>query len=202
MFSNNKTANAVRIALAFGAASTAAFTSASVSAQEQTEEAKDKVERIEVTGSRIKRVDVETASPVQITSSEDIKLSGFTKIEDLMNSLPQIEASETSFQANGASGNATLDLRGLGAQRTLVLVNGRRLQPGGINNAGAADVNQIPSALVERVEVLTGGGSATYGADAVAGVVNFVMKKDFEGMELTLGGSGYQHDNDNKYIQS
>jgi iron complex outermembrane receptor protein len=201
MFTNNRTANAVRIALAFGAASTAAFTSAAVSAQEQTEEAKDKVERIEVTGSRIKRVDVETASPVQITSSEDIKLSGFTKIEDLMNSLPQIEASETSFQANGASGNATLDLRGLGAQRTLVLVNGRRLQPGGIYNAGAADVNQIPSALVERVEVLTGGGSATYGADAVAGVVNFVMKKDFEGMELTLGGSGYQHDNDNKYIQ-
>ncbi|TXH93452.1 MAG: TonB-dependent receptor [Rheinheimera sp.] len=201
MFSNNKTANAVRIALAFGAASTAAFTSASVSAQEQTEEAKEKVERIEVTGSRIKRVDVETASPVQITSSEDIKLSGFTKIEDLMNSLPQIEASETSFQANGASGNATLDLRGMGAQRTLVLVNGRRLQPGGINNAGAADVNQIPAALVERVEVLTGGGSATYGADAVAGVVNFVMKKDFEGMELTLGGSGYQHNNDNKYIQ-
>ena len=158
MFSNNKTANAVRIALAFGAASTAAFTSTAVSAQEQTEEAKDKVERIEVTGSRIKRTDIETASPVQITSAEDIKLSGFTKIEDLMNSLPQIEASETSFQANGASGNATLDLRGLGAQRTLVLVNGRRLQPGGIYNAGAADVNQIPSALVERVEVLTGGG--------------------------------------------
>lgn len=201
MFSNNKTANAVRIALAFGAASTAAFTSAAVSAQEQTEEAKDKVERIEVTGSRIKRVDVETASPVQITSSEDIKLSGFTKIEDLMNSLPQIEASETSFQANGASGNATLDLRGMGTQRTLVLVNGRRLQAGGIYNSGAPDINQIPAGLVERVEVLTGGGSATYGADAVAGVVNFVMKKDFEGIELTSGVSGYQHDNDNKYIQ-
>ena len=200
MFSNNKTANAVRIALAFGAASTAAFTSAAVSAQEQTEEAKDKVERIEVTGSRIKRVDVETASPVQITSSEEIKLSGFTRVEDLMNSLPQVEASETAFQANGASGVATLDLRGMGSQRTLVLVNGRRLQPGGIYSQ-SPDVNQIPSALVDRVEILTGGGSATYGADAVAGVVNFVMKKDFEGMEINIGGSGYQHDNDNKFIQ-
>src|SRR5690606_28224344 len=94
----------------------------------------------------------------------------------------------------------TLDLRGMGAQRTLVLVNGRRLQPGGIYTQ-SADVNQIPAALVQRVEVLTGGGSATYGADAVAGVVNFVMNDDFEGFEVTVGGSGYQHDNDNKYIQ-
>ncbi|WP_306518755.1 TonB-dependent receptor domain-containing protein [Rheinheimera sp.] len=200
MFNNHKTAKAVRIALAFGAASTAMFSASNAFAAEEEDAAK-KVERIEITGSRIKRVDVETASPVQITSSEEIKLSGFTRIEDLMNSLPQIEASETSFQANGASGNATLDLRGMGSQRTLVLVNGRRLQAGGVYNAGAPDVNQIPSALVERVEVLTGGGSATYGADAVAGVVNFVMKKDFEGIELTSGVSGYQHNNDNKYIQ-
>ena len=199
MFNNDKTAKAVRIALAFGAASTAVFTSGAAFAAE--EEAKEKVERIEVTGSRIKRTDMETASPVQITSSEEIKLSGFTRVEDLMNSLPQVQASETAFQANGASGNATLDLRGMGTERTLVLVNGRRLQAGGVYNAGAPDVNQIPASLVERVEVLTGGGSATYGADAVAGVVNFVMKKDFEGIELTSGVSGYQHNNDNKYIQ-
>lgn len=199
MFNNNKTSKAVRIALAFGAASATVFTSSSAfAAQEDTAE---KVERVEVTGSRIKRTDMETASPVQITSSEEIKLSGFTRIEDLMNSLPQVEASETAFQANGASGNATLDLRGMGTQRTLVLVNGRRLQAGGVYNAGAPDVNQIPASLVERVEVLTGGGSATYGADAVAGVVNFVMKKDFEGIEITSGVSGYQHNNDNKYIQ-
>lgn len=197
MYTNNKLSKAVRLAIAFGAASTTAFT-ASVSAAEEEEVAK--VERIEVTGSRIKRTDLETSSPIQITSAEEIKLSGFTRIEDLMNSLPQVEAAETSFLANGAAGTATLDLRGMGAQRTLVLVNGRRLQPGGIYTQ-SADVNQIPAALVQRVEVLTGGGSATYGADAVAGVVNFVMNDDFEGFEVTVGGSGYQHDNDNKYIQ-
>lgn len=196
MYPNNKISKAVRLALAFGAASSAAFT-ASVAAQE---EGASKVERIEVTGSRIKRTDMETSSPVQITSSEEIRLSGFTRIEDLMNSLPQVEAAETSFLANGSAGTATLDLRGLGAQRTLVLINGRRLQPGGIYTQ-SADVNQIPASLVKRVEVLTGGGSATYGADAVAGVVNFVMNDDFEGLELTVGGSGYQHNNNNKYMR-
>jgi outer membrane receptor protein involved in Fe transport len=198
MFTNNKLSKAVQVAIAFGAAST--VFSASVSAQEEIA-AKEEVERIEVTGSRIKRTDIETASPVQITSAEEIKISGFTRLEDMMNSLPQIEASETAFLANGATGVATLNLRGMGAERTLVLVNGRRLQPGGIYSQ-APDINQIPSSLVERVEVLTGGGSATYGADAVAGVVNFVMKKDFEGIELVAGGSGYQHKNDNKFIQS
>ncbi|MBZ9612807.1 TonB-dependent receptor domain-containing protein [Rheinheimera maricola] len=197
MYTNNKLSKAVRLAIAFGAASATAFT-ASVNAAEEDETAK--VERIEVTGSRIKRTDLETSSPIQITSAEEIKLSGFTRIEDLMNSLPQVEAAETSFLANGSAGTATLDLRGMGANRTLVLVNGRRLQPGGIYTQ-AADVNQIPAALVKRVEVLTGGGSATYGADAVAGVVNFVMNDDFEGFELTVGGSGYQHNNDNKYMQ-
>ncbi|WP_240223529.1 TonB-dependent receptor domain-containing protein [Rheinheimera hassiensis] len=196
MYTNNKLSKAVRLAIAFGAASATAFT-ASVKAQEEGE---TKVERIEVTGSRIKRTDLETSSPIQITSAEEIKLSGFTRIEDLMNSLPQVEAAETSFLANGAAGTATLDLRGMGAQRTLVLVNGRRLQPGGIYTQ-SADINQIPASLVKRVEVLTGGGSATYGADAVAGVVNFVMNDDFEGFELTVGGSGYQHDNDNDYLQ-
>ena len=166
---------AVRFALLAAPVSAVGFSSVAV-AQEETA----KVERIEVTGSRIKRTDLETSSPIQITSAEEIKLSGFTRIEDLMNSLPQVEAAETSFLANGAAGTATLDLRGMGAQRTLVLVNGRRLQPGGIYTQ-SADVNQIPAALVQRVEVLTGGGSATYGADAVAGVVNFVMNDDFEG---------------------
>lgn len=187
----------MRLAIAFGAVSATAF---AASANSVDQEDAVKLERIEVTGSRIKRTDLETSSPVQITSSEEIKLSGFTRIEDLMNSLPQIEASETSFVVNGSGGVATLDLRGMGANRTLVLVNGRRLQPGGVYSQ-AADINQIPAALVKRVEVLTGGGSATYGADAVAGVVNFVMDNDFEGIELTVGGSGYQHKNRNKYIR-
>ena len=164
------------------------------------DEDEEDVQKITVTGSRIQRTDIETASPIQITSSEEIALSGFTRIEDLMNSLPQVVTGQTAFISNGASGTANLDLRGMGSARTLVLVNGRRLQPGGVYSQ-SPDVNQIPAALVERVEVMTGGGSATYGADAVAGVVNFVMKDDFEGVEATFGVSGYQHNNDNTYIQ-
>jgi len=155
---------------------------------------------VTITGSRIKRTDYETSSSVHVTSSEEITMSGFTKIEDLMNSLPQIEAGQTSFISNGSSGTANLDLRGMGPNRTLVLINGRRMPPGGVFSQ-APDINQIPAALVERAEVLTGGGSSTYGSDAVAGVVNFVMNNDFEGMEVTYGVSGYRHENDNSYIQ-
>ena len=128
MHKNNLLAKSVRFALIGGVAATALNVPLVMAADEAG--ADKKVERIEVTGSRIKRTDLETSSPIQITSAEEIKLSGFTKIEDLMNSLPQVEASETSFLANGSAGTATLDLRGLGSQRTLVLVNGRRLQPG------------------------------------------------------------------------
>lgn len=158
------------------------------------------VEEVVVTGSRIVRKDFSSASPISVTSSADVKLSGFTRIEDLMNSLPQVEAAQTAFISNGASGTASIDLRGMGTNRTLVLVNGRRLQPGGVYS-NAPDVNQIPAALVDRVEVITGGASATYGADAVAGVVNYVMDTDFEGIEITAGIGGYQHNNNNDYIQ-
>ncbi|WP_404340469.1 TonB-dependent receptor domain-containing protein [Pseudoalteromonas mariniglutinosa] len=193
---NNKVSKAVRLAIAFGATSTAAFSASSFAAEEGAE----KVERIEVTGSRIKRTDMETASPVQVTTAEEIAVAGFTRVEDMMNSLPQLEASNTAFQSNGATGTATLDLRGMGAQRTLVLVNGRRMQAGGIYTQ-SADINQIPAALIKRVDVMTGGGSSTYGADAVAGVVNFVMNDQFEGFEVDIGTTAYQHDNDNKYMQ-
>ena len=106
---------------------------AAVLAQDNQEDgAQEDVERIQVTGSRIKRTDMETASPVEMVSSEEVKASGYTRVEDLMATLPQLEtAAQNSFVANGAAGVANLDLRGLGANRTLVLVNGRRLQPGG-----------------------------------------------------------------------
>jgi len=197
MYSNSKIAKAVRLAMIFGAGTATAISTQTFAADE---DAVEEVERIQVTGSRIKRTDIETSSPVQVTTAEDIKISGFTRMEDVLNTLPQIEAAETSFLSNGASGNATLDLRGLGSNRTLVLVNGKRLQPGGINSQ-AADINQIPAALVERVDVMTGGASSTYGADAVAGVVNFIMNKDFEGVKIDVGAGGYQHNNDNSYIQ-
>jgi outer membrane receptor protein involved in Fe transport len=99
--------------------------------------------------------------------------------------------------ANGATGTATLNLRGLGSPRTLVLIDGRRMPYGGVTSASAApDINQIPTAMVERVDVLTGGASAVYGSDAVAGVVNFIMKKDFEGVQVTSQYSTYWHEND------
>ncbi|WP_394227748.1 TonB-dependent receptor domain-containing protein [Pseudoalteromonas spongiae] len=195
---NNKLAKAVRLAIAFGGASTAVFAANANAAEEQ--QAAEQVERIEVTGSRIKRTDMEGASPVTVMTAEEIKLSGYSRVEDILNQLPQIEAAETSFLANGATGTATLDLRGLGSNRTLVLVNGRRLQAGSITSQ-SPDVNQIPASLIKRVEVLTGGAAAVYGADAVAGVVNFIMNDDFEGLQMNVGASGYQHNNDNKYIQ-
>ncbi len=192
----NPIAKAVKLALLAGATMTALSSPIAFADDEEDEDENT----VTVTGSRIKRTDIETASPVFVTSSQDIKNSGFTRIEDLMNSLPQIEAADTSFDVNGATGTASVDLRGLGPVRTLVLINGRRMQPGNIY-APAPDINQIPAALVDRVEVMTGGGASTYGADAVAGVVNFIMKDDFDGLEVVVGTSGYQHDNDNSYIQ-
>lgn len=194
MYKNNLLANSVRLALVSGAL-TAAFTAPAVFAAEE-----DSVERIEVTGSRIKRTDMETSSPIHVMDAEQIKMSGFTNVEDILNQLPQLEAAENTFLSNGASGTSSLDLRGLGSNRTLVLINGRRMQAGSITSQ-VADINQIPASLIKRVEVMTGGAGAVYGADAVAGVVNFIMDKSFEGISINVGASGYQHDNDNGYIQ-
>ncbi|AXR05818.1 TonB-dependent receptor [Salinimonas sediminis] len=199
MFTNTKLAKSVKLACAFGAASAALFT-ANVAMAQDDAAAEPEVEKISVTGSRIKRTDIETSSPILAIDAQAIESTGFTRIEDVMNTLPQIEAAETSFSVNGATGVANLDLRGLGAERTLVLVNGRRLQPGGVYSQ-APDVNQIPASLVKRVDVLTGGASTVYGSDAVAGVVNFIMDTDFTGLEIEGGAAGYQHDNDNAFMQ-
>ena len=154
---------------------------------------------IVVTGSRIARPDVDSASPVTVVGAAEVADTGTVRVEDLVNSLPQVVGGQNAFIANGASGTATVDLRGLGTSRTLVLINGRRLQPGD-PGLPAADLNQIPASLIERVEVLTGGASATYGADAVAGVVNFVMDTDFEGVRLDATYGFYQHDNGTSQI--
>ncbi len=152
---------------------------------------------IVVTGSRIARPNVESASPVTVVTSEAIKEFGATKIEDLTNSLPQVFAGQSSGVANGADGTATIDLRGLGPSRTVVLIDGRRLMPGSIGGGAGADLNFIPAALVSGVELLTGGASATYGADAVAGVVNFKMNRGFRGVRLDAQYGFYQHNNNN-----
>ena len=154
---------------------------------------------IVVTGSRIAQPNLDSTSPVTVATAEEIGETGYTRLEDVLVTLPQVEAASNAFQSNGATGTASLDLRGLGATRTLVLVNGRRLQPGSVNSI-AADINQVPGALVQRVDVLTGGASSVYGADAVAGVVNFIMDDKFEGVQLSAGLSYYMHDNSDTFV--
>src|SRR5689334_10372558 len=149
---------------------------------------------IVITGSRIPQPNLTSASPVTVLSSQDIKLQGTTRTEDLINSLPQSFASQGSNVSNGATGTATVNLRGLGPTRTLVLINGRRLMPGD-PAFPVADINFIPSAIIKRVDVLTGGASSVYGADAVAGVVNFIMDTNFRGLRLDGQGSFSMHDN-------
>jgi iron complex outermembrane receptor protein len=159
------------------------------------------VQELVVTGSRIPQPNLTSASPVTVVGAEDIQTRGVTRTEDLVNQLPQVFAAQGSNYANGATGTATVDLRALGPNRTLVLIDGRRLMngtPAATAGNTAPDLNFIPSALIERVELVTGGASAVYGADAVAGVVNFIMQDDFEGVRLDLQYSGYQHNNDSK----
>lgn len=160
--------------------------------------AQDTVEKVTVTGTRIPQKGLKSVSPVSTITNAEAKAQGTTSAETLLNNLPQVFAGQGAEVSNGSSGTSTVDLRGLGPQRTLVLINGRRFQPASIVNGGAplADLNTIPIALVERVEVLTGGASAVYGADAVAGVVNFIMRKDFEGVELGVQFGIADHDND------
>ena len=146
-----------------------------------------------VTGSRIPQANLISSSPITTISSEDVELEGATDAQRLLRDLPQVFQSSTqdySSETNplrSPGGISTVNLRGLGPTRTLVLVDGRRLGPGDANTGNlypAPDLNQIPTRLIERVDVITGGESAIYGSDAIAGVVNFIMKKDFEGIEI------------------
>lgn len=152
---------------------------------------------IVVTGSRVARPNAESPSPITTVASEDIKEFGATKIEDLSNSLPQVFAGQSTGVSNGADGTATVNLRGLGSNRTIVLIDGKRLQPGSLAGNSAADLNFIPAALIQSVDLLTGGASAAYGADAVAGVVNFKMNRKFKGLRLDAQYGFYQHTNNN-----
>lgn len=148
-----------------------------------------KVEKIEVTGSNIKRVDAESASPITVITSEDIRRSGATSVQELLNNLAISSGSALSDvdAGNGFSaGSATVALRGLGSAATLTLINGRRISPAAFNdpNIGATvvtNLNSIPAAAIERIEILRDGASAIYGSDAIAGVVNIILRKDFRG---------------------
>ncbi len=165
-------------------------------------EAPVRLEEVVVTGSRIHIPNLASASPIYHIDAEALSFQGNVRVEDTLRILPQVFSTQNAGISNGATGTATLNLRNLGTQRTLVLVNGRRLPAGSPLQGGiGADINQIPGALIKSVEVLTGGSSATYGADAVAGVVNFLMVDDFEGVKLDYQFSQYQHNNDNNRWQ-
>ncbi|MFT6991437.1 MAG: outer membrane receptor protein involved in Fe transport, partial [Paraglaciecola sp.] len=152
----------------------------------QTVADEEAIEEISITGSRIRSGREAPSIPVDVVSADQIKLSGFQNVEEVLNNMPQFVPSRTASTNSTANptatGAATLDLRGLGATRSLVLVNGRRYTF--FDSSQTTDINSIPASLIKRVEVVTGGASAVYGSDAVAGVVNFVLKDDFEGVEL------------------
>jgi iron complex outermembrane receptor protein len=151
------------------------------------------VERIEITGSAIKRIDAEGSLPVQKISRDEIVRSGVVNTEQLLQSLSAISSqggvSTTTGAGTSTYGRATVSVRGLGDSRTLILVNGRRVAAFAGGGGAAVNVNTIPLAAIERVELLKDGASSIYGSDAVAGVINFILSKDYTGLELSLGGN-------------
>ncbi len=153
------------------------------------QDANPPVQRVEITGSSIKRVDAETALPVQVVSREQIATMGVTNTEQLLANISanSTAGGTTSAQNAGQStyGESTASLRGLGSQRTLVLVNGRRLANYATDGT-AVDINSIPLSAIDRVEVLKDGASGVYGSDAMAGVINFILRRDFHGVELSV----------------
>ena len=170
------------------------------------------IQEVVITGSRIPvPANITSTSPITTVSTQTIQLQGQTDSIDVLNALPQniisanVDLGNNSNPLNGPGGVATADLRGLGPQRTLVLVDGRRLGPGDpstLNPNPAPDLDQIPAAMIERVDVVTGGASAVYGSDAMAGVINFVLKKNFQGIQVDGQYGFFQHNNGDTRIQT
>jgi iron complex outermembrane recepter protein len=203
MGNNRNLQLAIRAALALATASAAApFAEAQTAATTTSTDtaASSALEEVVVTGSRIQSTNLVSISPVTTVTAQDIAQTGLTRVEDILNNLPQVFAGQGSTIANGSDGTATVDLHDLGPQRTLVLVNGKRLGPGSADGRNFADINQIPAQLIEKVEVLTGGASATYGADAVSGVVNFILNTHFEGVKIDANYGMNQHSNHNDFL--
>jgi len=179
----------LRTTMLGGVVAAMALTATSVSAQTTVQdpgtpqEEASTVDDIVVTGSRIARQDYTSTSPIVTVGAEDFQATGSVTIDTLINDLPQFVPSINQTSNNPSNGGqANINLRGLGTARTLVLMNGRRIIPS--NSTGAVDVNIIPTALIRNVEVISGGASAAYGSDALAGVANFILDEDFEGVQF------------------
>jgi outer membrane receptor protein involved in Fe transport len=187
---------AVRFALLMGAATSTTLATHTAVAQEQDAADASTLEQVTVTGSRIKRQDYEASSPVITIGADVFNQAGTQQIEQVLNELPQLVPSVTTTSNNPSNGGqANVNLRGLGTNRTLVLLDGLRLTPS--NTSGAVDLNTIPAGLIESVEILTGGASSVYGSDAIAGVVNIRTKRNFEGVQFTLK-NGVTAENDGR----
>ena len=203
MGNNRKLQIAVRAALATAAATAvvpAAWSQTAPAVANETPNAG--LEEVVVTGSRITSSPNLTAiSPITSVDAGYISSTNMSRVEDILNNLPMVFASQNSTVSNGSNGTASVNLRGMGPQRTLVLVNGRRLGPGLGSGTNISDINEVPAALIERIDILTGGASSVYGADAVAGVVNFVLNTHFEGVKVDSSYSYFQHDNNNSLAQ-
>ncbi|MEQ9562206.1 MAG: TonB-dependent receptor plug domain-containing protein, partial [Woeseiaceae bacterium] len=183
MFTNSKLQKAVRLALGVSAGSLAVSYAPGALAQEDA--ADQPIEEIVTTGSRIKRADLDSASPVTVIQREDIVSTGLTDVGNLIQRMPSMSGSPIGTTTNnGGNGSVQIDLRGMGVDRTLTLVNGQR-------TVDAGDYQTIPQNMIERVEVLKDGASAIYGADAVAGVVNIITRRDFEGVEVTAQNADF-----------
>jgi outer membrane receptor protein involved in Fe transport len=177
---SNELSKAVRYALYAGATAAAGLSAGAALAQNAPDQAGQKLETITVTGSNIRRVDIETSNPVVTIDRAAIEQTGKLTLGDVLQQLPAITGGQMNPQVNnsGGGGSSTVSLRGLGPARTLVLVNGQRIANG--------DPNSIPATMVERVEVLTDGASAVYGSDAIAGVINIILRKEYQGAQLSM----------------
>jgi len=179
---NNQVTKAVRLAIAFGAASTAMLSTNAFAAEDNTA---DKVEKIEITGSRLKRTDLEGTAPITVIGGEALGDMGISNVGEFVQSNPVMSGSPaTTTTNNGGSGGVFVELRGLGSARTLVLINGRL--------PVSSDFQNIPSAMIERIEILKDGASVAYGSSAMAGVVNVITKKSFTGVEMKATTSSYE----------
>ena len=179
-----------RMAAKLGALSAAVLPALSLAQSNADEE--EVVEEIVVTGSRIPRRDFTAPSPIFTVDREQLMNSSQPTLEETLNKMPQIQPDFGRASNNPGDGQAHINLRGLGANRTLVMLNGRRLAPSGIGSS--VDVNNLPQAMMDRVEIITGGAATVYGSDAVAGVVNFITREDFEGLtrDWSLGVRRYE----------
>ena len=191
MFTNSKLAQSVKLACAFGAVSSLGFAAPAIAQDAGADEGA--VEKIQVTGSRIRRADIEGANPVSVLDAIEIEKFGITSIGDVLQSIPAAGSAINTNNNNGGNGTTTINIRGIGSNRTLVLVNGKRWSPG---LGGSVDLNNIPASIIERIEVLKDGASAVYGSDAIAGVVNIITKQDFEGVHASAYQGEYISEGD------